>query len=240
MHTLNNVESVLKEAYAAGVGKIVAVSMDLASYEKTLAIRSNQVQIIPSLGLHPWNAYTQSNELEDIVARIKDVSCVGEIGLDYLTFKNPEEHRAQLRAFNAQLAPCEGTSKAVNIHSVGAEREVIEILTSYNLKRVNMHWYDPSELGEPLALVPRIVDLGWFVSITPNIATSKNVQELARMVPIENLITETDTHSNVKYNGVQSSPKMIALSIEGISKIKRITPSEVEAVVAHNFERLVG
>ena len=123
-------DSVLKEAYTAGVGKIMAVSMDLASCEKTLAIRSNQVQIFPALGLHPWNAYTNSSELEDIVTRIKDVSCVGEIGLDYSTFKNPEEHRAQLRALNAQLEPCEGTSKVVNIHSAGAEKEVIEILTS--------------------------------------------------------------------------------------------------------------
>ena len=103
-----------------------------------------------------------------------------------------------------------------------------------------MHWYDAPESGEPLRLVPKIVDHGWFVSITPNIVTSKNVQELARMVPIENLITETDTHSLVKYDGIQSSPKMVASSIEGISKIKRITLSEAEALVARNFEMLVG
>ena len=240
LHGVEDVERTLSEAYQAGVRKIMAVSMDIESYEKTCAIQSDRVKIYPALGIHPWNASSHLHELEQALDELKNVRYVGEIGLDHVYSKEPKDHAAQLNVFTAFLEACKGTDKVVNIHSAGAEEQILELLQTYNAKHVNIHWYDAAEQGTPLKLIPKMIDLGYYVSITPLVATSKNVQELARMVPLENLLTETDTHPLVKYDGVQSAPKMVKTSLEGIASAKNCPVDEVENAVAQNFARLVG
>ena len=240
LHGVEDVEKTLSEAYQAGVRKIMAVSMDMESYEKTCAIRSDRVKIYPALGIHPWNAPSHQNELERALHELKNVRFVGEIGLDHVYYKDPKEHAAELKVFTSFLEACKGTDKVLNIHSAGAEQQVLDMLESYAIKNVNIHWFDAAEQQTPLKLVPRMIDLGYYVSITPLVATSSNMRELARMVPLQNLITETDTHPLVRYDGVPSAPKMVRISLDGIAKVKKLPVNEVEKVVAQNFTRLVG
>jgi len=240
LHGVEDLEKTLSEAYAAGVGNIMAVSMDIESYEKTCAIKSDLVKIYPALGIHPWNAVARLNELEKALQKLKNVRFAGEIGLDHFSFKDPREHDAQLKVFTAFLGACKGADKVVNIHSTGAEEQVLAMLQTYEVKHVNMHWFDAPEQRKPLKLVPRMIDLGYYVSITPAVTTSNNVRELVRMVPLENLLTETDTHPLVKYGEVQSAPKMVKTAVEGIASVKNLGRDEVEHAIAQNFARLVS
>jgi len=240
LHGVEDLEKTLSEAYQAGVRKIMAVSMDVKSYEKTCAIKSDLVKIYPALGIHPWNATSRLNEFEKALEKLKNVRFVGEIGLDYIYTKDPNEHADQRKVFTAFLEACKGTDRVVNIHSTGAEEQVLAMLQTYAIKHVNIHWFDAAEQRTPLKLVPKIIDLGYYVSITPLVATSSNVRELARMVPLENLLTETDTHPLVKYDEVPSAPRMVKTSVEGIASVKNYTVDEVENAIAQNFVRLVG
>ncbi len=156
------------------------------------------------------------------------------------TFKDPKEHDAQLKVFTAFLEACKGADKVVNIHSTGAEEQVLAMLQAYELKHVNMHWFDAAEQRKPLKLVSKMLDLGYYLSITPAVTTSSNMQEIVRMVPLENLLTETDTHPLVKYGEVQSAPKMVRTAIEGIATVKNLARDEVEHAIAQNFARLLG
>jgi len=240
LHGVEDVEKTLSEAHQAGVRKIMAVSMDMESYEKTCAIKSDQIRIFPALGIHPWNAPSHQNEVERALHELRNVRCVGEIGLDHIYHKDPKEHAAQLEVFTSFLEECKGTDKVVNIHSAGAEQQVLEMLESYAIKNVNIHWFDAAEQVTAFKLIPKMIDLGYYVSITPLVATSNNVRELARIVPLQNLVTETDTHPLVKYDGAPSAPKMVRISLEGIASVKKLPLDEVESVVAQNFTRLVG
>ena len=240
LHGVEDLEKTLSEAYEAGVRKIMAVSMDIESYEKTCAIKSDLVKIYPALGIHPWNAVTRLNELEKALEKLKSVRFVGEIGLDHFTFKDPKEHDAQLKVFTALLEACKGTDKVVNIHSTGAEEQVLAMLQAHELKHVNMHWFDAAEQRKPLKLVTKMIDLGYYLSITPAVITSNNMRELVRMVPLDNLLTETDTHPLVKYGEVPSAPKMVRAAVEGIASVKNLGRDEVEHVISQNFARLVS
>ena len=240
LHDVKDLEKTLREAYEAGVREIMAVSMDIESYEKTCAIKSAPVNIYPALGIHPWNAVARLNELQKALEKLQDVRLVGEIGLDHFTFKDPKEHAAQLKVFTAFLEACKGADKVVNIHSTGAEEQVLDMLQAYEMKHVNMHWFDAAEQRKPLKLVTKILDLGYYLSITPAVTTSSNMRELVRMVPLENLLTETDTHPLVKYGEVQSAPKMVRTAIEGIAIVKNLARDEVEHAIAQNFARLLG
>jgi len=239
LYSVEDLDKTLGEAYQAGVRKIMGVSWDIASYEKTCAVKSDLIKIYPALGVHPWNATSGLNELERALDNVKNVRFVGEIGLDRVHSKDPKEHAAQLQIFTAFLEACTGTDKVLNIHSAGAEEQVAAMLQTYEMKRVNMHWFDAAEQGEPLKLVPKLVELGYFFSITPGVATSNNMRELVRMVPLESLLTETDTHPLVKYNGVPSAPKMVKTAVEEIARVKNRTVDKVENTIAENFMRLV-
>jgi TatD DNase family protein len=240
LYSVEDLEKTLDEAYRAGVRKIMGVSWDNESYEKTCAIESDLIKIYPALGIHPWNATQGLNELEKALDKLKSVRFVGEIGLDRVTSKDPKEHAAQLKIFTAFLEACKGTDKVLNIHSAGAEEQVAAMLQTYEMKHVNMHWFDAAEQRKPLKLVPKLVDLGYYFSITPGVATSSNMRELVTMVPLENLVTETDTHPLVKYDGVPSAPRMVKIAVEGIASVKNRTVDEVENAVAENFACLVG
>jgi TatD DNase family protein len=239
LHAVEDLEKTLDEAYQTGVRKIMGVSWDNASYEKTCAIKSGLIKIYPALGIHPWNPTSGLNELDKALDKLKNTRFVGEIGLDRVYIKDPNEHAAQLKIFTAFLEACKGTDKVLNIHSAGAEEQVLTMLQTYQIKRVNMHWFDAAEEGKPLKLVPKLLDLGYYFSITPGVATSSNMRELVRMVPLENLLTETDTHPLVKYAGVASAPKMVKTALEGIASVKNRAVHEVENTIAENFARLV-
>jgi TatD DNase family protein len=239
LHSVEDLEKTLSEAYQAGVRKIMAVSWDIESYEKVRAVKSDLVKIYPALGIHPWNATPGLNELEKALEKLKNARFVGEIGLDHVYSKDPKEHAAQLKIFTAFLEACKGTEKVLNIHSAGAEEQVLAMLQTYEIKHVNMHWFDAAEQRKPLKLVPKLVDLEYYFSITPLVTTSDNVQELVRMVPLERLLTETDTHPLVKYGGVPSAPKMVRIAVEGIANVKNRPVGEVENAIAQNFTRLV-
>jgi len=239
LYSVEDLEKTLDEAYQAGVRKIMGVSWDTVSYEKTCAVKSDLIKIYPALGIHPWNATLGLNELDKALDKLKNVRFVGEIGLDRVYSKDPNEHAAQLKVFTAFLEACKGTDKVLNIHSAGAEEQVLVMLEEYEIRRVNMHWFDAAEQGKPLMLVPKLLDLGYYFSITPLVATSNNMRELVRMVPLENLLTETDTHPLVKYGGVPSAPKMVKIAVEGIASVKKHAVDEVENTIAQNFARLV-
>lgn len=239
LEMMKDTQRVLNEAHRSGVKNIIAVSVNMDSYERTRKIRSDEVCVHPSAGIHPWEALGHSHEIDSALEKLKTSKFVGEIGLDYY-FTGVREREVQFKVFDAFLQACDGTQKVLNIHSVGAEKQVLKLLRKYNLARVNMHWYDPIDRMKPLELVSDFIELGCFMSIPPAVVTGRSLRKLVRLVPLENLLTETDTHPNVKYGGVQSSPKMVATVVSEIGKIKNVRRKEVEKAISENFDRLVG
>ena len=229
----------LREAYRAGVTKVIAVSINMDSFERTRKIRSGEVHVYHSIGIHPWEALSHLHELDRAIEEIKRADFVGEVGLD--TYHcGVRQLEPQLKVFSAFLEACDGTSKVLNVHSVGAEKRVLKLLRKHDLRRVIMHWYDAIERISPLRLVPEFMELGCFMSVPLAVAGSKSLRELVKRVPLENLLTETDTHPNVRYGEVESSPRFVTRVVDEISEIKGVSRSEVGKTILANFERLTG
>jgi TatD DNase family protein len=236
---MKNPQRILSEAYRSGVKDIIAVSVNLDSYERTRKIRSDEVRVYPSIAIHPWEALGHSHEIGSVLEEVETSKFVGEIGLDHY-FTGVREREVQLKVFDAFLQACDGTQKVLNIHSVGAEKQILKLLQRYSLRHVNMHWYDPIDRMKPLELVSDFIELGCFMSIPPAVVTGRSLRKLVGLIPLENLLTETDTHPNVKYGDVQSAPKMVSTVVDEIGKIKDVRREEVEKAISQNFGRLVG
>jgi len=120
----------------------VSTSMSIPSYEKNIEVAGRCEHILPIFGVHPWNASGYSERLEDLNPYIDRSPMLGEIGLDYHYVKQAHRYPAQRKVFGHFLAAAARQDKVVNIHTKGAEADVLELLDRYGLRRVIVHWHD--------------------------------------------------------------------------------------------------
>jgi len=103
---IENLENVLSCASESGVEKIIAVSVDLASCQKTLEIQKKYTspEIFIALGIHPGNIKTDEIDetLEFIRAHYSQAIAIGEIGLDfwYKWVRKDKEKKDEQREIN--------------------------------------------------------------------------------------------------------------------------------------------
>jgi len=167
-------------------------------------------------------------EIEKHLATSRKFVGVGEVGLDYYWIKETEAREKEVENFHIFLDFIEKKKLPVVIHSRDAERDVINILRERNLK-VLLHCFSGSK---KLAL--EAVNLGYLISIPTSIAYSKQKQMLAKELPLENLVLETDSPFLAMKPKSRNEPINIKYSVEKIAKLKGIDKSKIEEVTFEN------
>jgi len=179
------------------------------------------------VGIHPQFADDNISMFEEIVtANLHNINGIGEIGLDpayYNQQKNTEISQVQL--FNKMLSIAETYDKPVSIHSRNSLDQILSVLSTYNLKRVCLHWFDgtPQQLEKSLAT-------GLYISYGPSIVYSKKKQNLLKLTNQSRLLIETD--GPVRYpscfKNVITLPSSALMSVvRSISEVLRLPPKNV-------------
>ena len=89
------------------------------------------------------------------------------------------------------LAELRGKKKIISVHSRRAEKNLLELLTEYDVKNVIFHWY-----SGPIGLIDNILDRGYYFSVNEAMCLSKNGQAILNKLPKERILTETDAPYN--------------------------------------------
>lgn len=237
------IEELVLDAKNANVTALISNSMDLETSIKSIALAERYPGLVyAALGIHPWNVNVlKENELEDTLNLIfkqnkkKAIVAIGEIGLDY---KYEAIWDKQLMVFDKMLRAAEETGLPVIVHSRGTTAQIVDMLPSYNLKRVLLHWF-----SHPLSALNKAVAHGYFITEGPPAAYSPGIREVIKKVPLTNLLTETDgpvTYRKPPYNGELTRPSFIRTVIESIAEIKSMPVVEVAEQIAKNFEDFFG
>jgi TatD DNase family protein len=194
--------------------------------------------VYAALGIHPWNVKVlKENELEETVKLISEqsqkgtVAAIGEIGLDY---KYETIWDKQLMVFDKMLRLAEKLNLPAIIHSRGTTVQIVDMLPSYNLKRVLLHWF-----SHPMSALYKAIDNGYFITEGPPVAYSNGIREIVKKVPLSNLLTETDgpvTYRKPPYNGKLTRPAFIRSVVEAVAEVKNMAVVDVAAQIASNFE----
>jgi len=228
------IEKVIKNAKEVGVEKIVAVSMSSLSQKRILDITEQYNEVFASLGIHPEEVKMNSKieqQLDSIIDLIKknkqNICSIGEIGLDHYFVKDKELYPIQKRIFEEMLAVAQNLNLPVNLHTKGAEKIVFDMLPSYKIPNVNIHWY-----SGPETYLKEGIDRGYFFSITPALSYSPAVKKTVIAVNENNLLLESD--GPVKYSGNIGTPSMIREVLNTISKLKKRPALELEAQILDN------
>jgi len=144
-----NLGVILKEAMDAGVEKIICIGMSFLGLNRVLEISEQYDSIYASLGIHPEEVQmnneidSQLESAKELIKKNADKICsVGEIGLDHYFVKKENLYPLQIKIFKEMLFLAEGFRLPVNLHVKGAEKMVFEILPSYKIPNINIHWLD--------------------------------------------------------------------------------------------------
>ncbi|MBL9200419.1 MAG: TatD family hydrolase [Opitutaceae bacterium] len=231
------------------------------------ALAREQAWIVPSYGVHPWDAGNRSHGWQATLrSRLvaESASHVGEIGLDrrIIDDLSPDDPRIaglrvaplaeQAEVFSWQLALAAELNRAASIHCLRAIGPLHEILRASPrpARGFLLHAYNgPRELVEPLAA------LGAYFSYNGRYLharhEAKNRAFLA--VPLDRLLVETDApameltaaHERFKLPASAEGqrvnhPANLVAAYAGLAALRRLPLEELITQVARNFARLFG
>ncbi|NVM16466.1 MAG: TatD family hydrolase [Candidatus Lokiarchaeota archaeon] len=232
------IDKVIKNAHDAGVEKIIAVAMSSISQERILEIASQYNEVYASLGIHPEEVKMnekieqQLDSIIDLIIKNKQNICaIGEIGLDHYFVKDKELYSLQKTIFERMLLLAQDMELPVNLHTKGAEKIVFDILPSYRIPNINIHWYSGPEKYLKLGM-----DRGYYFSITPAVSYSPAVKKVVLNVDNEHILLESD--GPVKYSGKVGVPAMIKEVLNSISMLKEINSDELEQQIEANTRKI--
>lgn len=238
-------EPMLKEAFAAGVAAVVAVSMDLASSRtnRALSLRCPG-RVMPAYGFHPEQTLPDAETLEQLFnwlderLRAGEHFAIGEVGLPYYSRMEAEEKGASfdeepyIRLLERFVKLAAGTKLPIVLHAVYEDADkVCDLLERHDVRRAHFHWFK----GSP-STIERMARAGFFISITPDVLYEPEIQQLVRDYPLELMMTETDGPWPFEgpFNGRETHPTMVQDVAAAIAELKGIALEQAEIQLLNN------
>jgi TatD DNase family protein len=214
----------------------ISVSMDLPSFRRNQEISQMCDLVVPIFGVHPWNAPEYAGRLDELSQVIEESSMIGEIGLDHFFVEDPSAYPAQRQVFEFFLGAVKGQDKIVNLHTKGAEIEVLGLLDQYDIDRMIVHWY-----SGPLETLREFVARGASFTVGVEVLYSEHIRTIARAIPEGQLLTETDNPGAPRgFLGRLGSPMLVEDVVRGVAEARGTTAESVVETVRANMLALVG
>ncbi|MFH1497190.1 MAG: TatD family hydrolase [Verrucomicrobiota bacterium] len=210
-----HLDAIVADLAALPLGGAVVNGTNEDDWDRVAELAARHPWIIPSYGLHPWDAGNRSPDwFAKLRARLDadPRAAVGEIGLDrWMLAARPDDprlaglRRAELpeqgEVMLKQLALAASENRPVTIHCIQAWGTLCEILERVNLpgRGFLLHAY-----AGPAELIPRFAALGAYFSLNPAFLPPKKsnplgysfpkaaVLENFKNIPQDRILVETD------------------------------------------------
>jgi len=213
----------------------ISNSMDLPSYERNLEIGAISDLVLPTFGIHPKRAPEYADRLLELGQAIERTPLIGEIGLDFRWVEDSSQYPAQRKVFEYFLAAAREQKKIVNLHTKGAEKEILDLLERYDIHRPIVHWY-----SGPLDILRAMIDYRACFTIGVELMYSEHIQAITRELPMTLLLTETDNPGGLQWlAGKPGMPSVLRDVLQAIAELKQTTAEAVVDAVQENFLRLI-
>jgi TatD DNase family protein len=240
---VDDLETVVARARTGLAGALVILAADdPAELDRSGLVAAAWPDVRFSIGVHPHAAGRFADDPARAareVARAIDVQpltrAVGEIGLDYHYDFSPRD--VQQDVFRQQLRLASARRLPVVIHTREAEDDTFRILAEERAALGVFHCFTGDR---PMA--QRALDIGFYVSLAGIVSFPKalELKEVARMVPLDRLLVETDSPflAPVPHRGSRNEPAHVARVAAVIAELRGITVAEIARATDDNFQRL--
>ena len=236
--------AVIERARAAGLRYILVAGGGTGPdrLDSPLAIAESHDWIYASVGVHPHEAqHFKDSHAEKIrkLAQHPKVVALGEIGLDYYYDHSPRDVQKQVLIRQMELA--RELKLPIIVHCRDAWADLREIAAT--------HW-KPTGLGGILHCFTgshedahAFLDWGFLISFAGNLTFKKaeNLREVARVVPLDRLLTETDSPylAPVPFRGKRNEPAYVRGVTQELARLCNLTEEEIARRVLENFEKFL-
>lgn len=237
----NDVKDVYQRALSNGVDRILTLGWDLKSSRAAVALANQHEGIYAAVGFHPENLEEVSDEalleIEEL-AKQKKVVAIGEVGLDYHWFKDPEHHQKQKIWLIKQIELANRLQLPLSIHARDCLGDMTELLLAHPAKYgAVLHCYSGSV--ETLKILAK---QGYYFGFDGPITYKNAVEpkECVKACPIDQILIETDSPylSPVPLRGTRNEPTNVLHIIKQMALLKEISEEEMSDKLNANFERL--
>jgi TatD DNase family protein len=240
---------VLKRARENNVERILIPGIDLDACKNTLIFAKENEDVFVAIGVHPNYAEGWDDTSIDTMrkmAKSNRVVAIGEIGLDYYWDKTTPGLQKEI--FSYQLDFARETQLPIIVHTRDSLDDIISLLMEWQILLAKNE--------DKLALMPGVVhsfsgsieqaimlmNHNFFIGITGPVTfkNAKELKELARMMPLDKLLIETDAPylTPHPFRGKRNEPSYVKYVAEEIANLKNINIDEVIEKTTKNAKRL--
>ena len=235
---------VIERAHAAGVAAILNVGTGdphSGAFERAVELGRQYSSVYTAIGTHPHDARLYDDAAEaktkELLQKGERVIAWGEIGLDFHYDNSPRD--VQVEVFARQLRAARECDVPVIIHTREAETETIEILQSVYAgaeRKGIFHCFSGSR-----ELARQAIELGFMISFSGIVTFRKaeELREIAREVPLEQLLIETDCPylAPVPHRGKRNEPAYVVETARCLAEVRGLEIEAVAQATTENFRR---
>ena len=235
----------IKRALNAGVTAMVVPGTGPASNRKVIDLARKYPGVVyPALGFHPERFEQTDLDADAVLAMIArertSICAIGEVGLPWYGERAADANvNAQATTQLAQFARIAAEMDLALILHAPHRRaaEALEIIRAAKVRRAVFHWHKSDE-----QTTRAIINAGYFISLTPEVAYRQRDQELARMLPANRMLVETD--GPWPYGGQfadrPTEPAFIKETVAAIAHLRCTTINDIATSTTANARALFG
>ncbi len=218
----------------------LTISTTLKSFPAVRAVAEAHANMWCSAGVHPDEQVDDHEAtLEELLAMADHpkVVAIGETGLDY--YRLPEPLDWQRERFRIHIRAAKKTGKPLVIHTRNASADTLRLMAEEGAADVGgvMHCFTESQAVAEAALAMNFhISLSGIVTFK----SAKDLQEVAKRVPLNRLLIETDSPylAPTPFRGKMNQPGYVRHVAEHVAALRGISVEEVGAATTANFFKL--
>ncbi len=238
LNYLDDPDAAIHAAALCGVEKILCIGVEQERIAEVLSFAARFDNVWATVGQHPESTAAEPLWVAPLLTAPKVVA-VGEMGLDYFHAKLTDDRTRQQQNFDYQLGIAGEHDLPVVVHTRDAEAATLALLRKHPGVRGVLHCFTESWDMAETALA-----LGYYISIS-GIVTFKNganVRDVAKRVPDERLLVETDAPwlAPVPHRGTQNQPAFITDTAKFVAELRNVSLTHLAAITSRNFTTLFG
>jgi TatD DNase family protein len=240
-YPLAEMPEILDRARESGVAFAVCAGTTLQSTQNCIDLAERHEPLYAGVGIHPMEANDPVDEkvyaeLERMAKSSSKVVCISEVGLDYLPAS--PDHDTQDQVFRQHIRLARSLKLPVIFHSRESHPAVFKVLREENADEVGgaMHYFQGDE-----ATAREAIDCGFYISLARPLIRLPELQEVAKIIPLENIVLETDAAPQPfkKYRTNWTEPRHVQSVAQTLAEIKRIPVEEVARATTGNLARML-
>lgn len=244
-------DEVIKQAFEAGVTKIINVGTKIDSSQLAVELAQKYENLYAIVGVHPHHAdKPEQGWLEKLekLAKKPKVVAIGEIGLDYFSYKSNAivDPKLQKEVFIKQIELAHKLKLPLQIHNRQAGQDIIDILSKHKSYLMNPPGMFHCFAGS-IDILKSALQMGFYIGFDGNITykglapgEDTDLKELVKYTPLDKIVVETDSPflTPEPLRGSRNVPSYVIITGKFIAKLKGTNFKNIEAKTTENVTRL--